>query len=261
MPALTRLAQVRSRLLPLRTSLLDHPLNSCLTNVDALRLFMQHHVFAVWDFMSLLKALQRRLCSVDIPWIPPTNRRGCRLVNEIVLGEESDIDGQGGYGSHFDLYRRAMRQCGSSTDCVDRFLQELGRGSAVERALDLVDAPVIVRQFIGHTFSIIEGGDICAIAAAFAFGREDLLPDVFRQIVDRLNIEMGGGLEDFRFYLTRHVQVDGNEHGPMAGQLVEALCGSDARKWQAAEDAAVKSLLARKVLWDGVFNLISRPSP
>jgi len=180
MTALTRLAQVRNGLLPLRTSLLDHPLNSCLNNVEALRLFMQHHVFAVWDFMSLLKALQRRLCCVDIPWIPPTDRHGCRLVNEIVLGEESDMDGQGGYGSHFDLYHRAMHQCGSSTDCVDRFLQELRTGSTMRLALELVDAPVAVREFVGHTFSIIESGDICAVAAAFAFGREDLLPAVFR---------------------------------------------------------------------------------
>src|SRR2546425_11084063 len=92
--------------------------------LDSLRLFMEHHAFAVWDFMSLLKALQRRLCCVEVPWLPAVDPLGSRLVNEIVLAEESDDDGRGGFASHFDLYHRAMTRCGANSAPIDGFLGE-----------------------------------------------------------------------------------------------------------------------------------------
>ena len=92
-----RLAQIHARLGPLRTKLLQHPIYGRLDGIDALRSFMAHHIFAVWDFMSLLKEMQRQLCVVDVPWLPSSNSLGCRLVNEIVLGEESDENDRGGY--------------------------------------------------------------------------------------------------------------------------------------------------------------------
>src|SRR5262245_17345533 len=108
-----RIEKIKLRLAPLRESLLNHPVYARLDRVEALRVFMQHHVFAVWDFMSLLKTLQQRLTCTQTPWVPPTNHVGCRLINEIVLGEESDEDGQGKFASHFELYLRSMQQCGA----------------------------------------------------------------------------------------------------------------------------------------------------
>ena len=219
---------------------------------------MEHHAFAVWDFMSLLKALQRQLCCVEVPWLPAVDPLGSRLVNEIVLAEESDDDGRGGFGSHFDLYHRAMTRCGANSAPIDGFLGELRKGRLVSAALELVGIAECVRRFVRQTFNAIDGGNLCAIASAFTFGREDLLPAVFQRIVNELNVEACGGLEDFKYYLERHIGLDGQVHGPMANRLLLSLCGSDKSRWQVAEQAAADSLEARRGLWDGICDVIRR---
>jgi Protein of unknown function (DUF3050) len=83
----------------------------------------------------LLKALQRRLCCVEVPWLPAVDPLGSRLINEVVLAEESDDDGRGGFASHFELYQQAMRRCGASTAGMDNFLGELRRGKPISAAL------------------------------------------------------------------------------------------------------------------------------
>jgi hypothetical protein len=249
----TRIDSIQQRLAPLKSALIEHPIYGEIDCVQKLHLFMEHHVFAVWDFMSLLKALQRTFCGDDTPWLPPDNLIAARLVNEIVLGEESDEDGSGGYASHFDLYHRAMDRTGASTRTIDRFLAELREGASVELALLKCDASECVRAFVLQTFEVVENGDLCAIASTFTFGREDLLPDVFQRIVDELNDTTSGGLDDFRFYLGRHIELDGDHHGPMATRLISFLCGDDEVKWKIAEDAAVCALQARKLFWDGMY--------
>lgn len=248
-----RFHALQEQLSPLRSALLEHPLYVRIDSLDALRLFMTYHVFAVWDFMSLLKVLQRRLCCVDVPWLPPADGATARFINEIVLGEESDEDGSGGYASHFDLYHRAMSRCGAGTGCIDCFLDLLRGGSSVPSALATAEAPLAVRRFVTQTFDVIESGDLCAIASAFTFGREDLLPDVFQRIVDELNVAACGGLDEFKFYLHRHIQLDGDEHGPLARRLIASLCGDDAGRWQSVERAAVDSLRSRLALWDAML--------
>jgi len=251
-----RLQPIQERLTPLKAALLNHPIYQEIDQLDSLRLFMEHHVFAVWDFMSLLKDLQRRLCCVEVPWLPGLDPLGSRLINEIVLAEESDADGRGGFASHFELYHRAMSSCGANTTGIDGFLGELRRGKPVATALESAGVPECARQFVRQTFDIIEGGNLCSIASAFTFGREDLLPAIFQRIVDELNVEAGGGLEDFKFYLDRHIGLDGEEHGPIANRLLLSLCGSDESRWQVAERAAVDCLEARQGLWDGICDVI-----
>jgi hypothetical protein len=253
-----RVQQIQERLTPLKARLLSHPIYQEIDRLDALRLFMEHHAFAVWDFMSLLKALQRRLCCIDVPWLPTLDPLGSRLVNEIVLAEESDDDGRGGFASHFDLYHRAMTRCGANSAPIDGFLGALRHGQSVSTALESVGIAECVRQFVQQTFNVIDGGNLCAIAAAFTFGREDLLPAVFQRIVDELNVAAGGGLEDFKYYLDRHIGLDGEEHGPMANRLLLSLCGSDESRWQVAEQTAADCLDARRRLWDGICDAMRR---
>jgi hypothetical protein len=251
-----RLQEIEQRLAPLRTTLLNHPVYQEIDRLEALRLFMAHHVFAVWDFMSLLKALQRRLCCVEIPWLPVADPTSSRLMNEIVLAEESDDDGQGGFLSHFELYRRAMARCGADTVFIDGFLAQLRQGKSVSSALESPAVPSCVRPFVRQTFDIIECGELCAIAAAFTFGREGLLPLIFQRIVDELNLETNGSLAEFKYYLDRHIGLDGDEHGPMANRLLQSLCGSDESNWKLAEQTAIDSLRSRSELWDGIYDAI-----
>ena len=253
-----RISRLRDRIAPLRAALLNHPVYESLHDLDGLRRFMEYHVYAVWDFMSLLKALQRRVCCVDVPWTPPADPAACRLVNQIVLGEESDVDPTGLPTSHFELYLRAMGQCGADTGPIDRFVAVIRGGTAVRSAIESAGLPAPVRRFLAATFDRIDSGDVAAIASAFTFGREDLLPDVFEQIVAKLARAPGSGLDGFRYYLDRHIELDGDDHGPMAERLVENLCGDDPARWDAAEAAAVAALEARLALWDGIGGRLSQ---
>jgi hypothetical protein len=96
--------KLKEEITPLRSQLIGHPLYAKIKTIDHLNVFMEHHVFAVWDFMSLLKSLQRNLTCVNLPWVPVGNPQTRYLINEIVLGEESDVDEQGLRTSHFELY-------------------------------------------------------------------------------------------------------------------------------------------------------------
>lgn len=242
---------IHQSIAPLRKALLDHPLYSVLENEYALQVFMEFHVFAVWDFMSLLKKLQVEICCVSVPWIPPQDLATARMINEIVLGEESDIGPDGEVVSHFDLYRSAMQEFGASTAGIDNLLRELSLGNSVENAIRGLDLGP--RQFLQHTFAEIQRGDLCRIASAFTFGREGLLPDVFSRIVERMAQANPNRLRIFQYYLQRHIELDSDNHGPLAERLVARLCGMSLQRWQDAELAAVEALRSRLNLWDAIY--------
>jgi hypothetical protein len=248
------LSALEERLAPLREQLLHHPIYRQLDSLEALRGFMQKHVFAVWDFMSLLKALQQRVCCVNVPWLPSAAPAAARFINEIVLGEESDINAEGEAASHFDLYYQAMQRCGASTEQIDRFLHVVRTGQTIPRALSAAEVSPGVAQFVQQTFAFIETNDAAVIAAAFTFGREDLLPEVFQRVVDELNQHSGGDLEPFRYYLQRHIELDGDQHGPLSQRLVATLCGDDPRRWSVASDAAFQALESRLILWNDMLS-------
>lgn len=244
--------QICLRLEPVRTALLEHAVYERLDSLPAIRVFMQHHQFAVWDFMSLLKALQRAICCVEVPWVPPADPVSARFVNEIVLAEETDEVAPGRYASHFDLYVQAMQEAGADLSSLRMFLESLRAGQSVAAAAEAADLPPSVRRFLQHTFDVLASGDLAAIAAAFTFGREDLLPGLFQRVVDRVNDESSGQLTILADYLRRHIELDGDSHGPLAQRLVETLCGGDASRWQSAEQAGLAALQARLELWDGI---------
>src|SRR3982074_924513 len=110
----------------LRAQLLEHPVYAEVASLSDLRRFMEDHVFAVWDFMSLLKRLQQDLTCTKVPWFPADNARAARLINDIVIGEETDVDPDGSYVSHLDLYLRAMADGRASTRQFDK-LRPLAR--------------------------------------------------------------------------------------------------------------------------------------
>src|ERR1700693_5490534 len=129
------------RLARLRGALLDHPLYADVVSVDDLRRFMEDHVFAVWDFMSLLKRLQQDMTCTRVPWFPADNAKAARLINDIVIGEETDVGPDGSYMSHLALYLRAMQDIGASTRQFEKFRSLVLVGVPVEAALARIGAP------------------------------------------------------------------------------------------------------------------------
>jgi hypothetical protein len=241
---------------PLRVKLLRHPLYGMIDSLTNLRIFMEYHVFAVWDFMSLLKALQRSQTSVEIPWRPRSNPTTSRFINEIVLSEESDEDGAGGYISHFDLYRSAMKECGASTAKIDDLVEQVGKGVEISQALVTCGADASVAEFVESTWSFIKSDRAHRVAAAFTLGREDVLPGIFRSCVASLGSQLETGLPNLRYYLERHIELDEDRHAPMAIKVMHELCGNDRRRWAEASDAVKKALRARIALWDGIVSAI-----
>ncbi|MSU05030.1 MAG: DUF3050 domain-containing protein [Pedosphaera sp.] len=242
-------------ILPLREALLGHRLYAEFRSIEQLQKFMEHHVFAVWDFMSLLKALQRGITCVETPWVPVGEPRLRRLVNEIVMGEESDVAESGEVLSHFELYLNAMREIGASTQRIEQFVADLRAGKSLETALTEANLPVCVSGFVRHTFGVIGGGKLHEIAAAFTYGREDLIPEMFGAMVAHLDEELPGRLTILRYYLQRHIELDGDHHGAMGREMVSLLCGQDVKKQQEAETGAKQALQARLNLWDGIADI------
>lgn len=247
---------LRQSLQPLREQLLKHGVYHAVKTAMDLRIFMEQHVFAVWDFMCLLKALQGRLTCVTVPWLPQGERNARRLINEIVLEEESDEDGEGGYISHFELYRAAMAQCGADTSRVDDFLNRLGRGQPVPDALKAAGVPKVARAFVSTTWQIVASGSPHGIAAAFAFGREDLISEMFRALAEDLDDHFPGQWALLRRYLDRHIQLDEERHRPLAFELLAGLCTEDQDKWREAQETASMALKSRIALWSGVVEQI-----
>ena len=245
------LQTLAERLRPLYKKLAEHALYRSFETIDDLRVFMESHVFAVWDFMALLKTLQRGLTCVEVAWVPSRYPSSRRLVNEIVLGEESDLYGTRAV-SHFELYLSAMRECGASTAAMEDFVARLRAGAVWSIALAMSGAPEPAYRFVQSTFAIIERGNLHEIAAAFTFGREDLIPDMFRGFIRDQDAMLSGRLATLRWYLDRHIEVDGEDHGPMALKMVSELCGVDRVKWNEAAQAAETALRARIALWDGI---------
>ena len=240
-----------------RDRVVQHPLYAGLDTHEAIVTFMEHHVFAVWDFMSLLKSLQRNLTCVTVPWIPtgPTGSR--RLINDIVMVEESDELGDG-FISHFELYVNGMREAGADTTAIDKLVDLLRGGATVQDALAAAGVPAPSVEFAGTTWNIIENMPVHCQAAAFAFGREDLIPDMFTQVV-AIN-ERSKKLGTFVDYLERHIEVDGEQHTPMAMQMVTDLCGDDEQKWQDCAETVNTALAARARLWDSILTAVKNRS-
>jgi hypothetical protein len=250
-----QLARLRERIAPLRREVNSHPLYGDICSLQDLRIFMESHVFAVWDFMSLLKFLQQSLTCVSVPWIPSSFPMCRRLVNDIVLGEESDTVA-GGYLSHFELYHRAMMEAKADVAPIETFLIEVFSGSSVSDSLLSAGVPEEARRFVETTFSFIEQGKPHVVASAFTFGREDVIPDMFRSMVAGLSRQFPEHVATFHYYLQRHIEVDGESHGPMSLRMISELCGDDQTRWEECAQAAELALNSRIALWSGIRDRI-----
>lgn len=247
-----RIKTIQETIAPVREKIVAHPLYAQLHTLEDIRIFMQYHVYAVWDFMSLLKGLQQQLTCVSIPWVPAGNPDTRYLINEIVTGEESDVDQHGHRCSHFELYEKAMQQAGADTSHIQQLLDMSRKGQPITDILSMATLPEAVKGFLGFTFDVIRSGQAHIMAAVFTFGREDLIPDMFYSLVKDLDKKFPGKLSTFVYYLERHIEVDGDHHSHLAMQMVQELCGNDDQKWEEAGQYARLSLEWRHRLWDAI---------
>jgi hypothetical protein len=228
--------------------LIKHPVYEELKDLSHLKLFMETHVFAVWDFMSLLKSLQREITCISVPWRPSGySSELLRFINQIVLGEESDIDQNGKAVSHFELYLRGMEEIGADTRSINAFIRSPDRGIIPESAL----------EFVSFNLNLALTGTPVQVASAFFYGREKLIPEMFDSILKILDSHQ---LEapTFKYYLERHIEVDGGEHGPLAEKCLKELIGDDPDSLREAQRIALESLKARYGLWDNVLKLLQK---
>lgn len=245
--------QLKYNIEPVRNTLLAHPVYSQIQDLHGLQRFSETHVFAVWDFMSLLKSLQIGLTSVTLPWVPVGNADTRYLINEIVLGEESDVDEAGNRISHFELYLKAMQQMGASTNVIETIIDQINTGIKVQDAIEGAQLPKQVKDFLKFTFDISFNAPLHVKAAVFTFGREDLIPSMFMKILDKIYVDAPDKVSIFKYYIERHIEIDGDHHSHLALDMVSRLCGSDASKWEEATVASVRALALRIGLWDAIF--------
>jgi hypothetical protein len=235
-----------------REQLVSHPLYVQLTSQERVGIFMTHHVFAVWDFFSLLKRLQSEVSCVAVPWMPRGLGDHARFITEIVIAEECDEGYDGGHLSHFELYLQAMDEVGADRRPIESFIAAIESGTPALQALNQPEIPRCAREFVKHTLSVATGGQLHEVAASFCHGRENLLPDVLGGARDGMS-EVLANNPVFSHYLERHITLDHDEHGPLALRLLSVACDGDRQRIADADRVAIEAVDARSRLWDGIL--------
>ena len=235
---------------PLRDQLKNHELYKSLNSIEDIQTFMEYHVYAVWDFMSLLKALQNLLTTTKIPWTPNEDSASARLINQIIVDEESDLNYNGSPKSHFEMYLEAMEEIQANTEPIKKFLNDEIKLEDIKKHIKNYNIDPSIKSFLNFSFQTIEGWKSHEIAAAFTFGREEIIPDMFLEIIEQTEKSNKVSLNKINYYLQRHIDLDGDEHGPLAHEMIIGLCKNDPRKWEEVIKVSKDALKERIQLWD-----------
>lgn len=243
-----------------KLQLCEHSLFSEINSLRKLQRFMESHVFAAWDFMTLTKRLQRDLTCTQLPWLPPADPQAARLINEVVLAEESDEHPGQGYCSHFELYVEAMDEVGANTSPINRFIALQRQGVDATAALRDVEVLPGVLRFVDSTLQLALNAPTHCVAAVFLHGREHVIPAMFERILqsDEFTLRQA---PTWCAYLKRHIELDAQDHGPAAQQLLERLVSADPSYPRQANDAAISAVESRIALWDEVSASLQEVQP
>jgi len=243
---------LRAAIEPKRAKLVAHPLYTAVDTLPKLRAFMAVHVFPVWDFMCLAKRLQRELTSMSPLWRPPAQPDLARFINGVIHGEESDVGPEGEAISHCELYIEAMEEVGAPTSTIRKFLALITAGASSDAALAGAEVPKSARAFVRTTLETVMAGDPVEVLASFLFGREDLIPDMFSRLLPRWQFSRPAAR--FAYYVKRHIELDGDDHGPAARRALVTLAGDRSAAWGHARRSAERAIDARIELWDRVYD-------
>ena len=243
----------------LQQKLVNHPLNYSIHNKEHLKTFMEHHVFAVWDFMSLIKATQSLIAPTTIPWVPSDHPHYVHFINQLVLEEESDFmysnKSCNNPRSHFERYLEAMTEVGANIYIISRFINTV-RDKGLDAALTIPHIPMVAKQFMMFTFDVIKRNQSHLTVAILSLGREELVPQLFRSLQQNLQIDQSNARTLFA-YLERHIELDEQEHAPIAGKLLQELCAGSSLKQLESVAIAEQALAARVKFWDGIYQLLN----
>jgi hypothetical protein len=253
----SQIERIKEKIEPLRQEIINHKVYNAIKTIDDLKVFMQYHVYAVWDFMSLLKSLQNNLTCTSVPWFPFGSADTRFLINEIIVGEESDVDLGGNRKSHFELYLDAMKQCGADSSKIEIFIQTLKSSADFDESYYKSQTPKEAAEFVDFTFNIIKSQKAYLQSAIFTFGREDLIPGMFISIINEIHKKFPNEISIFKYYIERHIEVDGDHHSHLALKMTASLCKENELFWKEAEEAIITSLEKRIELWNGVYKTLA----
>ena len=252
---------IEGKIKSLRDKLLNHRLYSNIERIEDLQIFTENHIYAVWDFMSLLKALQIKLTCTKTPWVPNNNSQTAYLINEIVLAEETDVNQLGERKSHYELYIDAMIDIGAKIEFPTKNINEIASSKNVFASIDSLELHKNIKEFLRFTFSVIEEGKPHKIAAIFTFGRENLIPNMFNEILREFEKNIKDkDISKLIYYFERHIELDEDEHGPMALEMVSMLAENDQKKWDEIEKISIEALEKRILLWDAINDQLEKKS-
>ena len=246
---------LETELRPLRKQIKNHAVYGCLSTIDDIKLFMEYHIFAVWDFMSLLKSLQNQLTCTSVPWIPSGNPVLRQFINEIVLGEESDFNELNEPKSHFEMYLEAMDRINAQKAEIEFLIKNIKSGKNIAHSIELLNIHDAVKNFVQYSFEIIETKQIHKIASAFTYGREDIIPDMFIAIINEVDPK-NTKYPKLKYYFDRHIEIDGDLHGPLSHKMLIELCGDNQKKWNEVYIVGKNCLENRVRLWDSILDQI-----
>jgi len=151
-----------------------------------------------------------------------------------------------------------MKQSAADHSCIDSFVQTLKQTKNFQLSFDSAAVPHAAKQFVEHTFDIINSGKAHLQAAAFTFGREDLIPGMFHSIINDIDKKFPDSISIFKYYLERHIEVDGGHHSHLALEMTANLCCTDEQYWKEASDTTIQTLKSRIALWDGAYQEIKK---
>lgn len=238
--------QLKEKLKKMRS----HNVFSKIKTKEDLQQFMQWHVFAVWDFMSLAKRLQIDLTCVSLPWMPSQNNEAARLINEIILGEETDILPTKEAMSHFEMYLLAMQEVGAEATLFNEFFEKM-KTDGFEKAIELDSINPAIKNFMSATINTAVNGKFAEVLGSFFYGREDSIPEMFSNLLDSWGVDEAEA-PTFVYYLKRHIELDGDTHGPAVQKIMTEKLSDCPMGWGVLFDSAIQAVDLRIALWDAL---------